>query len=148
MARLWLHAVVDHVDEELHVALGLHEPTHVGQAREECPPLEHDGGDDRVEGPLAAHQRVRVIRLEGEVGAAVLQAEAAALGHDGGAEAAEVGVDHRDCAAGGVDHLEAHRVGLRVGRAAPHVGRRLGRVEGACPLQIWVKMVCPVRAAC
>ena len=101
------------------MALRLHEATHVGQAREERSPLEHDGGDDGVEGPLAAHlvrvrvrvgvrvrvrdegvegplaahQRVRVLRLECEVGASVLQAEAAALGHDGGAEAAEVGVD-------------------------------------------------------
>ena len=35
MARLWLHAVVDHVDEELHVALRLHEAAHVGEGGEE-----------------------------------------------------------------------------------------------------------------
>lgn len=42
---------------------------------------------------LAGRQLVGVLRVEAEVGAAVLESEAAALGDDAGAEAAVVAVD-------------------------------------------------------
>ncbi|KUI62914.1 hypothetical protein VP1G_11459 [Cytospora mali] len=125
--------------QRLHVSLRLHEPAHdTKHAMQRV--VAHVGdetGDDSMVGPLAGRVDVRVVlRVEREVGPAVLQREAAPLGDDTRAEAAVVGVDEGDGVALGVRHGEVDRVAALQRRAAvPHVpGRGPRRVEELGPL--------------
>ena len=90
------HAERRHVQQHLHVALRLHEAAHdaVDGVQGIVGGVGQQGRDDGVVGPLAGGVDVGVVgRVEDEVGAAVLQREAAALGDDAGAEAGVVAVD-------------------------------------------------------
>ena len=64
-----------------------------------------------------------MLRVEREVAAPALQREAAALGHDAGAEAEVVGVDEGHGVPLLVHHLEAHRARTFRGAALDHVHR-------------------------
>mmetsp|Transcript_46064 Transcript_46064/g.104067 ORF Transcript_46064/g.104067 Transcript_46064/m.104067 type:complete len:253 (-) Transcript_46064:647-1405(-) len=131
---LRLHAEVDHVEQELHVALRLHEPPHVGQARVQRPlGVENHARDDGVERPLPPRERVGVPRAEAEAVPPVLEGEAAPFGHEARPEAHVVGVHRAHGVAHGVHHLKAHRVARRQGAPARHVRPRPRRVEVGPP---------------
>eukprot|EP00327_Prymnesium_parvum_P031168 CAMPEP_0195603126 /NCGR_PEP_ID=MMETSP0815-20121206/5961_1 /TAXON_ID=97485 /ORGANISM="Prymnesium parvum, Strain Texoma1" /LENGTH=264 /DNA_ID=CAMNT_0040742731 /DNA_START=53 /DNA_END=845 /DNA_ORIENTATION=- len=133
--RLRLHAEGEEVHHQLHVALRLHEAAHVGEARVQLAVFGGDRGEDRVVRPLRRAQLIRVAWLEREVGAAVLQREAAALGHEAGAEPRVVRVGHRDGVPVRVDHLEADGVTPHDRRALAHIHRRRMRVDQLAPLR-------------
>lgn len=83
----------EHVQEDLDVALGLHEAAHdaVDGVQALVRGVCDEGGDDGVVGAFARGVDVWVVRgLEDEVAASVLQGEAAARGDDAGAEAGVV----------------------------------------------------------
>lgn len=90
---LRIHAKHEHVEQHLHVALRLHEPAHDAIARVQAAVAgvcEH-GGDDGVVRALPGREDVGGVgRVQREVGAAVLQGEAAAARDNGRAEAAVV----------------------------------------------------------
>ena len=78
------------------MTLWLHESTHdaVDAVKGAVVRVRYHGGDDGVVWSLSGGEDVRMVRwLEAEIGAAVLQGEAAAFGNDAGAEAAVVAVD-------------------------------------------------------
>lgn len=95
------------------MALRLHEAAHDTVAGvQTAVKVGNHGGDDGVVRSLSRRQHIRVVFwLEGEVGAAVLQREAAALGDDGGAEAGVVGDDEAAGVAFGVGDAEVDGVG-------------------------------------
>lgn len=117
---LRVHVEGEHVEEDLDVALGLHEATHdaVHRVQGAVGRVGHHGGDDGVVRPLARREHVGVALAQREVGAAVLQREAAPLGDDAGAEAAVVAVDEGYAVALLVRHGEVDRIAVVVGGAA------------------------------
>lgn len=82
-------------EEDLHVALRLHEAAHDAKRRMKRSVFDvgGHGGDDGVVRSLARLQLVGVLGVERETCASVLKGETAALGDDAGAETAVVGVD-------------------------------------------------------
>ena len=61
---LHVHAVIDHVDEDLHMALRLHAAAHEAEGHPRFAVFHCEGGDDRVEGALARRVSVRMIRIK------------------------------------------------------------------------------------
>lgn len=128
-------------EENLHVALRLHEPAHDAESAVQRPVgrVGHHAGDDGVVGTLPGLQFVGVVRVEAEVGAAVLQREAAALGDDAGAKTAIVAVDEgrgvavlvRDGEVDGVAALEG-RGDVLGGFANVELLHGLCRIEELC----------------
>lgn len=130
--RLRVHLEGQHVQQDLHVALGLHEPAHDAVAGVQATVLRvgDHGGDDGVVGSLPRREAVRVVGLQLEVAAAVLEREAAAGGDDAAAEAGVVAVDEGGGVAVFVGNAEVDRVGVVVGRrTVVQWGRRLLGIE-------------------
>ena len=129
---LHVHSEVDHVEQDLGVALGLHVAPHdpVAEPRPAVP--EGHPGHVRVEGALAGLEFVRVALLEREPGAPVLEGDPGARHHQPGAEAAEDAVDERDGVAVLVHHRQVDRVAV-VGHAGGHFPRRPLRFDGGAP---------------
>lgn len=122
----------EHVEQDLDVALGLHEAAHdaVHGVQGAIRRVGDHGRDDGVVGPLARGEDVGVTLAEGEVGTAVLQRETAPLGDDAGAETAVVAVDEGHAIAFFVRHGEVDRVAVVVGGTAVVQNvQGLGRVE-------------------
>ena len=78
---LHIEAVVDAVDEDLGLPLGLHIAAHHAEAQPRYAVLRGEAGDDGLEGPLARRVEVGVSVLEGEELAAILKHEAEPIGH-------------------------------------------------------------------
>lgn len=123
------------------MALRLHKPTHDTEhgMQASVGGVGHETGDDGVVRALPGGEDVGVAGVEGEVGAAVLQGEAAAGGDDAGSEAAVVGVDEADGVALGVGDGEVDGVGGGEGRGGEGVAvlddlGGLGGVEELGPL--------------
>src|SRR5262245_32286435 len=70
---LHVHAEVDHVDEHLHVALGLHIASHYSEAKPGLAVLGHHRGDDRMERALVWLQTIQMILFERKECPAVLE---------------------------------------------------------------------------
>ena len=87
-------AEVGDVGHELRVRLRLVPSAHDPEGDPRAVLL-HESRDDRVERPLARSQRVRVVRLEREQRATVLQHEAGAIRDDAGSEPGVVALDER-----------------------------------------------------
>lgn len=98
--------------QDLHVSLRLHEAAHdaKGGVQRAILQVGRHGRDDGVVGPLSGLQPVGMAGVEREVGAAVLEGEAASFGDDARAEAAVVGVDEGGGIALGVGHGEVDGV--------------------------------------
>ena len=73
---LRVEAVVDHVDDDLGLALRLHAAAHDAEGHPGLAALAGEAGDDGVEGPLARGIDVGVAVGQGEQLAAVLEHEA------------------------------------------------------------------------
>ena len=110
-------AEVGDVGHELRVRLRLVPSAHDPEGDPRAVLL-HEPRDDRVERPLARRQRVRVVRLEREQRAAVLQHEAGAVRDDAGAEPGVVALDQRHHVAVAIDRRQVDGVvPLRAGDA-------------------------------
>lgn len=99
------------------MTLRLHEASHdaVAGVQGAVGGVGDHGGDDGVVGPFARGDDVRVVRVEGEAGAAVLEGEARVCGDDAGAEAGEVAVDEGAGVAVAVGDGEVDGVAVAVG---------------------------------
>lgn len=119
--------------QDLDVSLRLHEAAHDAKGRVQRAVLEvgRHGWDDGVIWPLSGLQLVRVVGVEREVCAAVLEGEAAALGDDARAEAAVVGVDEGGGVAVRVGHGEVDGVAALEGRRGEVWLAVLDEIEGA-----------------
>ncbi|MND92826.1 hypothetical protein D3C80_850000 [compost metagenome] len=73
---LRVEAVVDHVDDDLGLALGLHPAAHDAIGHPRLAVLAGEAGDDGVEGPLARRIDIGVAVGQGEQLAPVLEHEA------------------------------------------------------------------------
>jgi hypothetical protein len=93
---LQVHAEVDQVDHDLHVALRLHRAAHHAEAEPRLAVFRHEGGNDRVERALARRVAVRAALLQHEQLAAILQDEAQPRRCHARAHAAVVALDQRD----------------------------------------------------
>ena len=107
---LQVHPEVDHVHEDLHVALRLHVSAHDTEAHERRAVLGDEGGNDGVEGTLA--RRIRVGPALGQVEqlAAVLQHEAQPRRDHARPHSAIVALNERDHGAVGVGNRQVHGV--------------------------------------
>ncbi|MNJ31120.1 hypothetical protein D3C77_257460 [compost metagenome] len=119
---LGIEAVVDHVDDDLGLALRLHPAAHdaIGQPR--LAVLAGETGDDGVEGPLARGIDVGMAVGQGEQLAPILEHEAqgaavGAVGHKARTHAAIVGLDPTDHHPVLVGHAEIGGVALGRGVA-------------------------------
>ena len=72
-----VEAIIRNIRDELGVSLGLIESTHDSKTNTDAVLL-HEGGNNRVQWPLARGQRVGVVRLQCEQRTAVMQDEARA----------------------------------------------------------------------
>src|SRR4051794_1815859 len=90
-----VHPEVRDVDHELRVRLRLVPSAHDAEPDPDVVLL-HESGNDRVQRPLAARERVRVARLEREEAAATLQHETDASGRQTRAESLIVTLDERN----------------------------------------------------
>ncbi len=138
--RLQVHAKIDDVGENLHLALRLHRAAHHAKGHHRLvmgePRAGHEAGDDGVERPLARGDRIGRLGRERELRPPVLQHETPATPtafdrrtarhHHARAHAAIVGLDERDHHAGLVCGGEIGRVAVR-----PRVAGR--RVVGKRP---------------
>lgn len=106
---LGVEAEVHQVHHHLHVALRLHIGAHHAERAERHAVLAEETGNDGVEGLLARLQAIHVVRIEAELGAAVLQGDAGAGHHHAGAEAVVVALDERDQVALLVATGQVHR---------------------------------------
>ena len=133
---LRVHSVEQQVEQQLHVTLRLHEAAHHAKRRHQLVAAavgrrRQHAGNDRVERPLPRAERIRVAVDERKVGAAVVQREAAAGGHEAAPKAHVIRVDERARVAIGVDGAQVHGVRAveRQRRVARHRRRhrRAGR---------------------
>ena len=84
---LHVHAVVDHVGDDVRVAHRLVVRAHHAERHRAAPVAHRERRNDRMHRPLARRDRVRVVRLDHEARAAIVQHDAGLLGADAGAEA-------------------------------------------------------------
>lgn len=110
----------EHVEQHLHVSLGLHEAPHDAVHGVEAPVTGqgHHGRDDGVVWPLARRETVRVVWVQGEVGAPVVKREATTGGDDAGPEPAVVAVDEGHAVAPLVRHRKVDGIAVIVCRRA------------------------------
>jgi len=124
---------VDRVHHDLHMTPGLHEAAHHAERSYRLAAASEKTGDDRMIRLFPRLQAVGVIRVEREVGAAVLQRDARSRHDKAGAESHVVALDERYhiafavCGAGAAivdaDGLDPLRlIGGEVGRAARRIG--------------------------
>ena len=90
---LGIHVEVDHVHDNLHMALGLHVAAHDAERSDRPVVLHQKARDDRVVGALAGHQAIDVVRIQREIRASVLQCDAGSVNHDPGSESHIVGLN-------------------------------------------------------
>ena len=116
------HLVVDEVRNHLDVALRLHVPAHHAERGPVVLVEPDDARDERVERPLAGFEAVRVIGVQREGRAPVLERDARVARDQPGAEAGEPRVDVRDDVALVVGDGEEDGVGV--------LGVRVRHAEG------------------
>jgi len=115
---LKIHPEVDHVDDDLHVPLGLHVPAHHTEGDPRFAVLHRERRDDRVERALTRFEVVGAVRIEVEEPAAVLQAEAETLDDIARSEPGVVALDQRHHVAVLVGGGQVRRVALVQARVA------------------------------
>ena len=93
---LRVEAVVDETGHQLDHRLRLAVAAHRPEGDLGAPAAEEHARHEGVEGPRARRQRVRMLRVEGEVGAAVLEHDPGRATHDPRAEAHVVRLDQAD----------------------------------------------------
>ena len=127
---LWVHAVVEKVDEYLRLTLGLHRGAHYAENGPQGSFSRREAGDDGVHRVLPWSDGVRVARFEAERVAAVVETDTGAFRDYTAAEATIEAVDERAAVALCVN-------GAEVGSIARWVGRRDHRfgVVGDRPAQ-------------
>lgn len=118
--RLRIVAKGQHIQQNLDVALRLHETAHdaVDGVQGAVRGVGDHCRDDGVVGAFARGEHVGVVGAEVEVCAAVLESEAATCGDDARAEAGVVAVDERDAIAVFVGYGEVDGVAVVVSWAA------------------------------
>ena len=109
---LRVHPEDQHVEQQLRVTLRLHRPAHEPEGQEGLAVPGDEARDDRVEGPFARGDLVRVPVVDHESGAPVLQREAQPRNDDSRPEPREHRVDERDHVAVGVGDREVDRLGV------------------------------------
>jgi hypothetical protein len=107
---LGAHPVVHEVREDLGVALGLHRAAHVPEDGPEGALARGEARDDRVHRALAGGEPIRVVLVEAEGEAPVLEADAGAGGYHAAAEAHVEAVDKRAAVPLGVHGAQVRRV--------------------------------------
>ena len=132
---LQVHAVIDDVDQHLHMALRLHAAAHQAQRHERLAVLLHEGRNDGVEGPLGGFVSIGVRRIEAEQFAAVLEHEARSRRDQPAAHATIVRLDQANHHAVAIDHGKiggvAFTLQLRsnLDLARCELGRGLGGID-------------------
>jgi hypothetical protein len=114
---LHVETVVDAVDDDLRLPLGLHVSAHDAEGEPGCAVAGGEAGNDGLEGALAGCVDIGVPILEGEELAAILKHEAEAVGDKAGAHATKVGLNLGDHHAVGVGGAEVSGVAV-AGRLA------------------------------
>ena len=88
--RLRVLVIVQHAHQRLHMALWLHAAAHHPKAHDRGAILGQEGGNDRVERPLARCHTIGVVRIKREARPAVLQRQPPFGQHNARPEAHEV----------------------------------------------------------
>jgi hypothetical protein len=111
---LRMHLESQHVKQDLDVALGLHEAAHdaVDTVQRTVVDIRYHSRDDGMIRSLIRRQHIRVVSLEFEIRATVLQREAAALRDDAGAETGVIAVNEGDAVSVAICDSEVDRVGV------------------------------------
>ena len=142
--------VIDGVHEDLHLALGLHEPAHDAEGPDGLPILRQEAGNDRMIRFLARADAVVAVSVHAEIAAPVVQGDAPAGNDDARSEAVEVALNIRyhiaffvgsaqvdRAAVVGICRRRQHRfladeaappVGICIGQPVGHVGLHEPRV--------------------
>src|SRR5690606_5281897 len=93
---LRVHAEDEVIEEDLHVALGLHVAAHHAVAEVRRAVLRHEGGNDRVKRALRGLDAIAMLGIEREKRSSILQADSGP-GHDEPrAKAVVEAIDERD----------------------------------------------------
>src|SRR5205823_7436855 len=123
---LRIEPVIEQVGENLYVEHRLPVAAHRRQGVHRTLVARDDGGDQRVERPLARRQHAGMRRLELEMAATILEQDAAAGDDNARAEAVEQALDDAGDVAVAIRDDEPGRVALRLTRG---IRLRLAGVE-------------------
>ena len=133
-----VHAVVDHVGDEMGVAHRLEIGAHDAERHRAAPVAHGERRDDRMHRPLARRDGVRVVRLDHKSRSAIVQHHTGFLRADAGTEGRIERTDQRYRHAVAIDDREVDGVARR--SAAPSAAARA--FPGRSALQAALRSAC------